>query len=132
MPEGVEHVRTRTRALHEEDTWLIITDFSCALNTANNMAALAEVVTCVPVLTRLMAKCCADMPAGMFFWMDSEEHRTIDCSRRAYQRDLWGCQYVSLSLRPGLKRCRLESEGQGVKSFACMGDVPFRVKTNTV
>ena len=78
---GVEHVGLRARTLHEAGNWLVITDCSNALNTVKRTAVLAEVANCVPALTPFVAKCYGTRLADVFFRMDSEETRTIPCSR---------------------------------------------------
>ncbi|CAN0560929.1 unnamed protein product [Laminaria digitata] len=55
--------------------------------------------------------------------MDSEETTTIPCSSGVQQGDPMGPAMFCLALRPGLKRFRLEFEGEGVEAFAYMDDV---------
>ena len=60
---GVEQVALRARVHREARNRLILTDCSNAFNTAKRTAVLAEVATCVPALTPLIAKCDGERPA---------------------------------------------------------------------
>ena len=135
VPGGVEHVGLRAKMPHETGDWLVVTDCFNAFNNGERKDVLAEAANCVPALTPSVAKCYGTRPADIFFRMDSGEARTIACSSGVQQGDPMGPAMFRLALRPGLKRFREESEGEGVEAFAYMDDVSLgltRITADTV
>ena len=111
---GVEQVALRARIHHEAKHWLILTDCSNAFNTVKRTAMLAEASTCVPALTPFVAKCYGEMPAPVFFQMESGERRKIDCSSGVQQRDAMGPALFCMPLGA-------EADTGGVRAKRCRG-----------
>ena len=120
---GVEQVVIRSRIHLEAKHWLIFTDCSNTFNTVKRTAMLAEAATCVPALTRFVAKCKGEMSASVFFLMESGERRKIDCSSGVQQGSAMGPALFCMPLLPVLKRTRAEFEARGVEAFAYLDDI---------
>ncbi|CAM9791152.1 unnamed protein product, partial [Laminaria digitata] len=113
VPGGVEQVALRARVHHEARNGLILTDCSNAFNTVKRTVVLTEAATCVPALTPFVAKCYGERSAPVFFQMDSEERRKIDCSSGVQQGNAMGPALFCMPLLPVLKRTREEFDKRG-------------------
>ena len=111
--------------------WLILTDCSNAFNTVKRTAMLAEAATCVPALTRFVAKCYGEMSAPVFFQMELGERRKIDCSSGVQQGDAWGPTLFCMPFLPVLKWTRAEFEPRDVEAFAYLDDISIGMMETT-
>lgn len=61
---GMEHVRLKTKTLHETESWLVATNLSSAFNTKNMTAVFTEMANRVPAIT----PCCDQMLVAQYQW----------------------------------------------------------------
>lgn len=67
VPEGIEHMGLRARAVHKTGNWSILTELFNAFNTLHRTAVLAEMATYLPVPTPFVVSCHGEKPADDYF-----------------------------------------------------------------